>query len=104
MLDESVNVVLCLFSTVRRNNPPAPWSMGGRRVSMLDNRSILNSIRMSLHEALQEQERENSKLLLDNRSILNSIRMSLHEALQEQERENNPTLTILIDSYITTQQ
>ena len=56
--------MLCLFSTVRRNNPPAPWSMGGRRVSMLDNRSILNSIRMSLHEALQEQERENSKLLL----------------------------------------
>ena len=28
--------MLCLFSTVRRNNPPAPWSMGGRRVSMPD--------------------------------------------------------------------
>ena len=48
---------------MRWNNPPAPWSMGGRRVSMLDNRSILNSIRMSLNEALQEQERENRKLL-----------------------------------------
>ena len=29
---------LYLFSTVRRNNPPAPWSMGGRLVSMLDER------------------------------------------------------------------
>ena len=36
MLDESVNVMLCLFSTVRQNNPPAPWSMGGCKVSMLD--------------------------------------------------------------------
>ena len=70
MLDESFNVMLCLFSTVRRNNPPAPWSMGGRRVSMLDNRSILNSIRMSLHEALQEQDRENSKLLLSKHDHL----------------------------------
>ena len=73
LLDESVNVVLCLFSTVRRNNPPAPWSMGGRRVSMLDNRSILNSIRMSLNEALQEQEMENSKLLISKHEHLLSL-------------------------------
>ena len=76
MLDESVNVVLYLFFTVRRNNPPAPWSMGGRRVSMLDNRSILNSIRMSLHEALQEQERENSKLLFSKKMIVYALQIT----------------------------